>query len=72
MIENVLKQDKDLIVYRYVERLSPNIRVMLVPNDNPYLLPPPDLNSDLGIGGGSIAPPYSGILERSPALWESR
>ncbi|MBN1149416.1 MAG: hypothetical protein JXA78_19295 [Anaerolineales bacterium] len=59
MIENVLKQDKDLIVYRYVENLSPNIRVMLVPNDNPYLLPLPDISSDLGAGGDALVPPYS-------------
>ena len=45
MIADALKEDKDLLTYRYVEKLSPGIRVMLVPNDNPYLLPLPDLTS---------------------------
>jgi len=45
LIAEALKQSEDLITYRYVDKLSPGIRVMLVPNDNPYLLPLPNLES---------------------------
>lgn len=41
MIADVLKQNPDLLTYEYIQQLAPNISVMLVPNDNPYLLPLP-------------------------------
>ena len=47
LISEVLQQNKDLLTYRYVEKIAPGIKVMLVPNDNPYLLPLPDLFSEL-------------------------
>lgn len=43
LIANVLAENPELLNYRYIEKLSPGIEVMLVPNDNPYLLPLPDL-----------------------------
>jgi len=42
-VSDVLKRNKDLIVYRYVDKIAQGIKVMLVPNDNPYLLPLPDI-----------------------------
>jgi len=43
LIADVLAQNPDLLNYRYIEKLSPGIQVMLVPNDNPYLLPLPEI-----------------------------
>ncbi len=43
LIADVLEDNPTLLNYRYIEKLSPGIQVMLVPNDNPYLLPLPDL-----------------------------
>ncbi len=43
LIADVLANNPDLLTYRYIEELSTNIDVMLVPNDNPYLLPLPNL-----------------------------
>ena len=60
LIADALKEDKDLITYRYVEKLSPGIRVMLVPNDNPYLLPLPDLTGALEL---ETVPPTSLFTE---------
>ena len=60
LIADALRLDKDLITYRYVEKLAPGVRVMLVPNDNPYLLPLPDLSGELAPtpgADGSILPP---------------
>lgn len=43
MIAGALEQNPDLITYEYIDKLSPGIQVMLVPNDNPFLLPLPSL-----------------------------
>lgn len=45
LISEALKQDKTLLTYEYINKLSPNIRVMLVPNNTPYVLPLPDLSA---------------------------
>ena len=43
LIAAVLEDNPALLNYRYIEELAPGIQVMLVPNDNPYLLPLPEL-----------------------------
>jgi len=43
LIADVLEDNPTLLNYRYIEKLAPGIQVMLVPNDNPYILPLPDL-----------------------------
>lgn len=43
LIADVLDQNPALLNYRYIEKLAPGIQVMLVPNDNPYLLPLPEI-----------------------------
>jgi regulator of protease activity HflC (stomatin/prohibitin superfamily) len=43
LIAEALKNNPDLLNYQYISKLSPNIQVMLVPNDNPYLLPLPTM-----------------------------
>ncbi|MEI6181023.1 MAG: prohibitin family protein [Chloroflexales bacterium] len=43
-IAAVLKTNPALLNYRYIDKLSPNIRVMLVPNNAPYILPLNDSN----------------------------
>lgn len=48
LIADALSRDKNLLTYRYIEKLSPAIRAMLVPNNAPFILPTLDLNlSDL-------------------------
>lgn len=42
-IAAALAGNPDLITYEYVKSLAPNVQVMLVPSDNPYLLPLPTL-----------------------------
>jgi regulator of protease activity HflC (stomatin/prohibitin superfamily) len=41
LIAAALAGNPDLITYNYVLKLAPGIQVMLVPNDNPFLLPLP-------------------------------
>ncbi len=40
-----LSENRDLLTYEYVQKLSPNIRVMLVPNTSPLILTLPDLEA---------------------------
>jgi regulator of protease activity HflC (stomatin/prohibitin superfamily) len=43
LIAEALKNNDKLLLYQYINQLSPRIQVMLVPNDNPYLLTLPTL-----------------------------
>ena len=43
LIAEVLAANPQLLNYRYIEKLAPGIQVMLVPNDNPYILPLPEI-----------------------------
>lgn len=43
LIAEVLESNPQLLNYRYIEKLAAGIQVMLVPNDNPYILPLPDI-----------------------------
>jgi len=54
LINEALKDNENLITYRYVDKLGPGVQVMLVPADNPFLLPLPDLTSGLNLESGEI------------------
>jgi regulator of protease activity HflC (stomatin/prohibitin superfamily) len=43
LIADALKNNENLLLYQYINQLAPGIQVMLVPNDNPYLLTLPTL-----------------------------
>ncbi len=43
LIGEAIKSQPELITYQYVTNLAPGVQVMLVPNDNPFLLPLPSL-----------------------------
>jgi regulator of protease activity HflC (stomatin/prohibitin superfamily) len=43
LLAAALAQNPDLITFEYVQRLGPGIQVMLLPSDNPFLLPLPSL-----------------------------
>lgn len=46
LLAEAIANNPDLLTYEYITRLSPGIQVMLVPNDNPLLLPLPELQND--------------------------
>ena len=52
LIAEALRNNPDLITFEYIQKLSPGIQVMLVPNDNPFLLPLPSLE-----GSGFVTTP---------------
>jgi regulator of protease activity HflC (stomatin/prohibitin superfamily) len=43
LIAQALNDNQSLLQYNYIQKLSPNIRVMLLPNNTPYILPAADL-----------------------------
>jgi len=43
LIADALEANPELLTYHYVEKLAPNIKVMLVPNNSPLILPLPEL-----------------------------
>ena len=43
LLAAALALNPDLVTFEYVQRLGPGIQVMLVPSDNPFLLPLPSL-----------------------------
>ncbi len=47
LIAAALKGNPDLLTFEYIQKLGPGIQVMLIPSDNPFLLPLPELGSGL-------------------------
>jgi regulator of protease activity HflC (stomatin/prohibitin superfamily) len=45
LIEAALKNNDNLLLYQYISKIAPGIQVMLVPNNNPYLLTLPTLSA---------------------------
>jgi regulator of protease activity HflC (stomatin/prohibitin superfamily) len=43
MIASVLKDNPDLLNYQYITKLSPNVQVMMVPSNTPFMLQYPNL-----------------------------
>lgn len=43
LIADALKSNDNLLLYQYINKISPGVQVMLVPNNNPYLLTLPTL-----------------------------
>jgi prohibitin 1 len=43
LIADALKNNDSLLLYQYISKLAPGVEVMLVPNNNPYLLTLPGL-----------------------------
>jgi regulator of protease activity HflC (stomatin/prohibitin superfamily) len=46
LIANALRDNPEVLTFEYIQKLADQIKVMLVPNDNPYLLPLPSLEEE--------------------------
>lgn len=57
LINEVIKKNPDMITFRYVDKLGQAMRAMLVPSDNPFLLPLPDILSEIESESGSTPTP---------------
>lgn len=49
LIAAALADNPEVITFEYIQKLSPGIQVMLVPNDNPFLLPLPSLEGSTAV-----------------------
>lgn len=47
LLNQILKENPHLLTYEYIEKLTPQIKVMLLPNDTPFLFPLPDIEEPL-------------------------
>jgi regulator of protease activity HflC (stomatin/prohibitin superfamily) len=75
LIAQAIKENKDLLTYTYIEKLSPGIKVMLLPNNAPFILPLDSLNlsevftSTQSITSETLLPPVSTVMESpSPSI----
>jgi regulator of protease activity HflC (stomatin/prohibitin superfamily) len=57
-IAAALATNPDLLTYDYIQKLAPGIQIMLVPNDNPFLLPLPSLD----VTEGTILPSPTEVI----------
>lgn len=48
LLAAALLDKPELLTYQYINQISPNIRVMLLPSDSPYLLPLPSVDELVG------------------------
>ena len=49
LVGEALDRRDDLLTFRYIEKLSPNIRAMLLPSNTPLILPLPNMEQDAEI-----------------------
>lgn len=66
LVKRALAGDEQLLTYRYIEKISPNIRVMLLPNNNPLILPLPDMT--LEDGGLLDETPMPTTIQQTPVV----
>jgi regulator of protease activity HflC (stomatin/prohibitin superfamily) len=64
LFAEALKRNPNVLTYQYIEKLSPNIRAMLVPNNAPLILPLPNMEEQ-----GATQPPSAspGLANSAPA-----
>ncbi|MFM8320965.1 MAG: SPFH domain-containing protein [Chloroflexota bacterium] len=64
-IRSALQGDTSLLQFRYIDKLAPNVKVILAPNNSPFILPLPDLT-----GAGADAPysTYTGTLTNTLSI----
>jgi regulator of protease activity HflC (stomatin/prohibitin superfamily) len=80
LVGAALDRREDLLTYRYIEKLSPNIKAMLLPSETPLILPLPQLDTETTVtkktdseGGRGPQPPELTPLpvNRAPELTSS-
>lgn len=60
LLAEALNESPDLLSYRYIDKIAPNIRVMLLPSDSPYILPLNEMNLADGMDPVSSTIPLTG------------
>ena len=69
LIADALAQEPDLLSYLYINQLSPNIKVMLLPSDAPFILSLPDMDStEMPLSPSTFIQPPSPALTDTETL----
>ncbi len=63
MLARAIQANPDILTLEYIQKLAPSIQVMLLPSDNPFLLPLPSLESS---GTTVIPTPTSPVTDTTP------
>jgi regulator of protease activity HflC (stomatin/prohibitin superfamily) len=63
LLAAAIEENPDILTLEYIQKLAPGIRVMLVPNENPFLLPLPSLEDT---GASTFTAPSEVIPETTP------
>ena len=63
LLAAAIEENPDILILEYIQKLAPGIQVMLVPSDNPFLLPLPSLE---GTGTTVIPSPVEVIPGTTP------
>jgi regulator of protease activity HflC (stomatin/prohibitin superfamily) len=56
LIAAALRDNPQVLTFEYIDKLAPGIQIMLVPSDNPWLLPLPSLEEGAGVVTPSVVP----------------
>lgn len=62
LLAAAIEENPDILILEYIQKLAPGIQVMLVPNDNPFLLPLPSLEG----AGTTVVPSPVVVPETTP------
>ena len=65
LIADVVDEQRDLLTYNYIDKLSPNIKAMILPHNTPLILPLPSLNAEKIPPSNAFEAPLSPL---TPAL----
>ncbi len=69
LVREALKSDPRLLQYRYIEKIAPNVRVILLPSGAPFILPLADLTGDLTANNASwLTGTLTNTLSLSPMM----
>ena len=56
LVGEALKTNSQLLTHEYIQKLSPNIKVMLLPNETPLILPLPELEDGIVSTSQELSP----------------
>lgn len=56
MLAEAIRVNPDVLTLEYIQKLGPNIQVMLLPSDNPFLFPLPDIGPQIGGSTETVTP----------------
>lgn len=59
VISNTLQSNRTLLSYRYIDKLSPQLRVMIVPNNAPFFMNLPLLDDPVTANTATISTPHT-------------